>query len=106
MESSLIQVQCAVPSETTAKAIAKTLVQEKLAACVNVLPKMNSFYIYEGEFCEDEEFLLLIKTDQEHYESVEHKISTLHPYDLPEIIALPITQASQEYLVWVKQSLL
>ena len=106
MEVVLIQVQCAVPSQTVAKEIAKKLVEEQLAACVNVLPKMNSFYIYEDQFCEDEEFLLLIKTDQEHFKVVEKRILSLHPYDLPEIIALPITQASKDYLTWVKKALL
>ena len=90
MKASLVQIQCSVPTKKVAKNIAKKLVEEQLCACVNILPKMSSFYIYEGEFCEDEELLLLIKTDKEHYKAVEKRILSLHPYEVPEIIALPV----------------
>ncbi len=105
MKASLIQMQCSVPTKKVAKKIARKLVEEHLCACVNILPKMNSFYIYEGKFCEDEELLLLIKTDKKHYKAVETRILSLHPYDIPEIIALPIVKGSKEYIDWAKKAL-
>lgn len=105
MKTRLLQIQCAVPSRKAAKKIAKTLVEEHLCACVNIVPRMSSFYIYEGEFCEDEELLLLIKTDKKHYEAVEKRILALHPYAIPEIIALPVVEGSRDYLKWAKKAL-
>ena len=101
----LIQIQCTVPSQEVGKAIAKNLIEEKLCACVNLLPLVTSFYIYEGEYCEEDESLLLIKTDESHYKAVEHALLELHPYELPEVIALPITQVSADYEQWTKVTL-
>lgn len=101
----LIQIQCSVPSRKAAKQIARKLVEERLCACVTVLPKVSSFYIYEGEFCEDEEFLLLIKTDKDHYDAVEKRIVSLHPYEIPEIIALPVLKGVKSYIKWAKKAL-
>jgi periplasmic divalent cation tolerance protein len=105
MKTELIQIQCTVPSKKVAKKIARTLVEEHLCACVNISPKITSLYIYEGEFCEDEERLLLIKTDEQHYRDVEKRIISLHPYEVPEIIALPVVKGSKEYLKWAKKAL-
>ena len=105
MKASLIQIQCSVPSKKVAKKIARELVEERLCACVNILPKIRSFYIYEGEFCEDEELLLLIKTDKKYYSAVEKRILSLHPYSLPEIIALPVMKGSADYMEWVNKAL-
>ena len=105
MKASLVQIQCSVPTKKVAKNIAKKLVEEQLCACVNILPKMSSFYIYEGEFCEDEELLLLIKTDKEHYKAVEKRILSLHPYEVPEIIALPVIKGANDYVKWAKKAL-
>ncbi|MGB5966361.1 MAG: divalent-cation tolerance protein CutA [Sulfurimonadaceae bacterium] len=105
MKTVLIQIQCSVPSKKVAKKIAKKLVEEHLCACVNILPKMTSFYIYESEFCEDEELLLLIKTDKEHYKAVEKRILSLHPYEIPEIIALPVVEGAKDYVKWAKKAL-
>ncbi|MBU1643287.1 divalent-cation tolerance protein CutA [bacterium] len=105
MNMPLIQIQCSVPSKKAAKKIAKKLVEEHLCACVNILPKMHSFYIYDGEFCEDEELLLLIKTDKAHYDAVEKWIRSLHPYEIPEIIVLPVLKGAKDYLNWAKKAL-
>jgi len=105
MTTPLIQIQCSVPSKKIAKKIAKKLVEEHLCACVNVLPKMSSFYIYEGEFFEEEERLLLIKTDEAHYGAVEKCILSLHPYEVPEIIALPVLKGEKAYVDWAKEAL-
>jgi len=105
MKTPLLQVQCTVPSKKIAKKIARTLVEEQLCACVNILPKITSMYIYEGEFCEDEELLLLIKTDAAHYKAVEKRIISLHPYEIAEIIALPVIEGAKGYLKWAKKAL-
>ena len=105
MKMPLIQIQCSVPSKKMAKQIARKLVEEKLCACVNIVPKISSFYIYEGEFCEDEEFLLLIKTDKNHYDAVEKRIVSLHPYEIPEIIALPVVKGAKSYIKWAEKAL-
>ncbi len=105
MKASLVQIQCSVPTKRMAKKIARKLVEEQLCACVNILPKMTSLYIYEDEFCEDEEILLLIKTDKEHYRAVEKRILSLHPYEVPEIIAMPVIKGANDYVKWAKKAL-
>ena len=98
-------VFCTVPDETTAQSIARAVVEERLCACVNQIPKIKSYYIYEEEFCEDDEILLLIKTASSHFKALEKRLIELHPYDVPEIIATPITEASSEYKSWMLKSL-
>ncbi len=105
MKTKLVQIQCSVPTKKVAKKIAQKLVEEHLCACVNIVPKMTSFYIYKGEFCEDEELLLLIKTDREHYKAVEKRIIALHPYEVAEIIALPVVNGAKDYLQWADNAL-
>jgi len=83
-------VYCTVPNEVVAEAISRTLVMEKLCACVTQTPKVKSYYVYENEFCEDDELLLMIKTASSHYERLEKRLHELHPYETPEIIAVPI----------------
>lgn len=101
----LLQIQCSAPTKKVAKKIAKTLVDTHLSACVQIIPKLHSFYIYKGEFCEDEEFLLLIKSDVAHFKAVEKCILDLHPYELPEIMSLPVVKSSKAYEQWVKEAL-
>lgn len=98
-------VLCTVPGEEIAKKIAHALVQERLAACVNIVPGLTSVYSWEGRMVEDSELLLLIKTRQERYGALEQRIKQLHPYQVPEVIALPIQQGSKEYLDWINSTL-
>jgi len=102
--SQSIVVLTTVSSEEEGSVIAKVLVEEQLAACVNMIPKVRSFYIFEGTFCEDMEVQLLIKTNSENFAALEKMIKELHSYSLPEIIAIPIVQASKEYLHWIDQN--
>lgn len=81
--------------------IARTLVGERLVACVNMILGVQSFYWWEGKVDEDREFLLLCKTRQELIPQVEAKLKEIHPYDVPEIIQLPIEWGSKEYLAWI-----
>jgi periplasmic divalent cation tolerance protein len=100
-----IVVYCTVPDAKTAEAIARSLVKERLCACVNRLPSVTSYYIYEGEFFVDSEELLIIKSDKAHFEALERRIGELHPYDVPEIIASEIVDGSDAYLKWLGDSL-
>lgn len=98
-------VFCTVPDEATAQSIARAIVEEGLCACVNQIPRIKSYYIYEEKFCEDDELLLLIKTASSHFKALEKRLNELHPYDVVEIIATPITEASTEYKSWLLKSL-
>lgn len=92
-----------IPPER-AQEMARTLVQERLAGCVNIVPGLHSVYRWEGEIVEDPESLLLIKTVGEQYPALEARIKSLHPYEIPEIVALPADRASPEFLSWLRQS--
>ncbi len=81
--------------------LARTLVREHLAACVNRVPGVSSVYEWEGRICEESEQLLLIKTTQARYPALEMRLKTLHPYEIPEIIAIPVVTGSRAYLAWL-----
>lgn len=97
----IIMVYCTVPDAKTAETIARALVRERLCACVNRLADMRSHYIYDGEYCEEKEDLLLIKTTEAVFERLKSRIEQLHPYEVPEIIAVDITHGNAPYLGWV-----
>ena len=98
-------VYCTVPDQNIGRLIAKTLVEEALCACVNQIPSVTSYYIYEGQFNEDSEELLIIKTDEQHFETLKERIESLHPYAVPEIIASSIEKGNSAYLEWLRESL-
>lgn len=85
--------------------IAKHLVEEKLAACVNLLPEVRSFYTWQGNFQIDREELLVIKTGDWLFSKLESRIKELHPYEVPEIICMPIEAGSAPYMSWLNSSL-
>ena len=84
-----------------AQQIASALVRAREAACVNIISGIRSMYYWEGKECNDEEFLLLIKSSAERFEAVRARILQLHSYQIPEIIALPITAGDPHYLSWL-----
>lgn len=96
---------CAVlvtaPDAETGTRIARQLVEERLAACVNLLPGVRSIYRWQGAVEEDAEVLLVIKTAGERLSDVAARVKDLHPYALPEVVALPIVGGSAAYLDWL-----
>ncbi len=89
------------PGRDSAGEIARVLITEKLAACVNVISHVNSFFNWSGKLDTADEQILLIKTVRDVYNRLEARIKVLHPYELPEIIAVPVLTGSTEYLDWI-----
>ena len=104
MSESLIILITADKQELANK-IAEKLVEERLAACVNIVPQITSVYRWEGKICHDQELLLIVKTDRSCYQRLEAKVQELHSYTTPEIIALPIICGSTAYLKLLEESL-
>lgn len=92
-----------LPSAASAKKMARILVQNKLAACVSVQTNLESHYIWKGRLELSKECLLMIKIKASNYLRVERFIKKEHPYDLPEIIALPVIKGSTDYLRWINR---
>lgn len=95
---------CTVPTEEHAGRIARALVEEGLAACVSVVPGLRSFYRWQGELCDDGELLLLIKTRGELFEPLADRLHELHPYEVPEIVALEAAAVAPTYLAWLQDA--
>ena len=96
-------INCTTANIEDAKEIAKHLVENKLIACCNIIPSITSVYNWENELCCDEEYLMMMKTKTSLFKKVEKEIKKMHKYETPEIICLPITDGSKEYLSWVSE---
>lgn len=92
------------PDADCAARIARAVVEQRLAACANILPGLRSIYTWQGAVEDAEEHLLIIKTTARAYPALQQAIAELHPYELPEIIAVPITSGLPGYLAWLDQS--
>ena len=97
-------VLVAVPTGGKAQSMADSLVESRLAACVNVVPGVVSIYRWKGRVHRDEESLLVIKTTTARFQPLARWIKAHHPYETPEIISLPIAAGSREYLSWLASS--
>lgn len=97
-------VFCTCPDDATAETVAATLVSQRLAACVTRLPAATSTYRWKGEVQHDAEVLLLIKTTPTRYPALEKTLIEVHPYELPEILAVPVTTGLPAYLTWIEES--
>lgn len=92
------------PESAVAEKIANELVQDRLAACVQIIPGVQSFFRWAGKVDNQDELLMFIKTTADKYGELEMKIKTLHPYELPEIIAVPISTGFSDYLSWIEDN--
>lgn len=92
-----------VPDDTSAQALANGLIEQRVAACVNILAPCRSVYRWQGKIEHSEEIPLLIKTAAERYAALEQAIRDLHPYELPEIVAVSLSAGLPAYLDWVTQ---
>jgi periplasmic divalent cation tolerance protein len=90
------------PNAEVAANLAKTLVIEKLVACVSILPGLRSIYTWEGKVCDEEEVLCVGKTRRTLFAPLRDRVVALHPYQVPEIIALPLVEGSSPYLAWLR----
>src|SRR5438876_9618887 len=93
-----------VASREEAERIARRLVEDRLAACVNIVPQVRSLFIWQGKFSQEDECLLVAKSRRARFRELTTAVKQLHSYSVPEIIALPILLASTEYLRWLAES--
>ena len=90
-------------SDEEAKKVATALVNEKLVACVNIIPKIHSIYWWEGKVCQDDEVMLISKSKQSLFPAIMDRVKSLHSYKVPEIISFPISEGLPEYLNWIEE---
>lgn len=99
-EDEPVVVLCTVPDEAAAERLAKGLIEERLAACVNAISGMKSYYRWRGKLEVDSEIQLVIKTRRGRFGELAAWITANHPYEVPEIVALPADQVNEDYLRW------
>lgn len=92
-----------VPNEDEAVKISKTLVEEKLAGCVNIVKNIRSIYFWKGKIEDDSEVLMIVKTSSDLFEELEKKVKSIHSYTVPEIIGIKINKGSADYLKWLDE---
>jgi periplasmic divalent cation tolerance protein len=93
------------PSAEKAAELARTLVEEKLAACGNVVPGVRSIYRWEGKICDDAEALLILKVPAKRLTELSDRVVALHPYEVPEVVAVRIEGGNERYVDWIVQSM-
>ncbi|MBI4040644.1 MAG: divalent-cation tolerance protein CutA [Deltaproteobacteria bacterium] len=91
-----------VPSKKVGQEIATLLLKERLAACVQILPGLESHYLWQKKICCDAECLLLIKSQKSRFQKLKKIILANHPYQIPQVVAIPITMGHAKYLQWMK----
>lgn len=101
MKSTYLQVFVSCASRAEAKSLVDSLLNDQIIACAQILPKVESFYRWQGQIESAQEVLLVLKTLQKHFKAIEAVVSELHSYETPEIIAVPIVEGSQKYLNWI-----
>lgn len=106
MKTQALQIMVSINSQALAKDLIVGLLNARLIACGQCLPEMNSYYRWQGDVHCDEEFLMLLKTQRQHYEAIEQWLIEHHPYDTPEIIAVEIVAGNNAYLNWINDETL
>jgi len=105
MDERFAVVLVTVPDMETGRRLARTVLEARVAACVNLVPGMESHYWWQGKLDQSAEVLLLIKTTSDKIGHLERIVLANHPYDTPELIVLPITQGTKRYLDWIEASI-
>ncbi len=100
-----VVVLVTAPTEEKAAEIARTLVEEKLAACGSIVPGVRSIYRWEGKVCDEAEVLLVLKAPRKRLTELADRVVALHPYEVPEVVALGIEGGSERYVDWIVQSM-
>lgn len=101
MSTGVAVVLMTAPSEEVAASIGRTLVEEGLIACANLVPQVRSLYRWEGKLCDEREVLVVMKGAQEKYDALEARIRALHPYTVPEVLRLDVSAGAAPYLSWI-----
>jgi periplasmic divalent cation tolerance protein len=104
MSTGALEVHITCPTRAQATAMARALVEERLAACVNILDGVRSVFQWKGALNEEDEVLCLVKTRRELWPALTARVGQLHPYEVPEILAFEVAAGSAAYLDWLKQS--
>ena len=104
IEKDILILLSTCPDAATAERMARELVAASLVACVNIVPGVRSIYLWNGAVQADEEVLMILKTTAGRLAAVRERLVALHPYDLPEIVALPVVDGHHPYLQWVVDS--
>ncbi len=104
MQHEYVLVLTTLPADADARAFAQGIVSERLAACVNLLPLMESIYRWEGKVESEPERQVVVKTTRERVEDLWERVRELHPYDVPEFVVVPIVDGNDAYLRWVAES--
>ncbi len=99
-----ITILCTCPDEATAERLARGMVENRHAACVNILPAVRSIYRWEDGIQDEQEALMIIKTTHSHFFVIEHWLEEHHPYDVPELLALDAEHVSEPYLRWLRSA--
>ncbi|MEJ5172525.1 MAG: divalent-cation tolerance protein CutA [Hydrogenothermaceae bacterium] len=103
--SEYIVVFITVPTKEDGFRIADTIVEKKVGACVNVAPLEQSVFFWKGNIEKEKEYLLIVKSKLEKFEELKNTVKSIHPYTVPEIIAIPIVAGNSEYLSWIDETL-
>jgi periplasmic divalent cation tolerance protein len=103
MQPNFIVVLVTCGSEEEALTIARSLVEKRLAACVNLVSPVRSIYQWEEKILDEKEWILIIKTKKDKFKNLEKEVRSLHSYDVPEIIGLPVIEGSSSYLKWLEE---
>ncbi len=101
MNAKILTVLTTVPDEDVGASIARLLVEERRVACVNIVPRIRSIYRWQGQIEDETELLLVCKTNAECVEELIRRICAIHPYSVPEVIALPVVAGHSDYIDWV-----
>ena len=98
-------ILCTAPDQACAQQLAKVALEAKLAACVTLLPGVTSYYVWQGKLEQANEVQMLLKCDSDHQQALMDLLKGAHPYDVPELLALPVQHGDSEYLSWLHASL-